>query len=52
MPDISVLDSTMYYEDHGDGSTVVLLHGNPTSSYLWRNVIRGYLVRRAAWRRT
>jgi haloalkane dehalogenase len=34
-----VLDSTMYYEDHGDGNPVVLLHGNPTSSYLWRNVI-------------
>jgi haloalkane dehalogenase len=29
----------MYYEDRGDGSPVVLLHGNPTSSYLWRNVI-------------
>jgi haloalkane dehalogenase len=29
----------MYYEDHGDGNPVVLLHGNPTSSYLWRNVI-------------
>ena len=39
MPDMPVLDSTMYYEDHGDGSPVVLLHGNPTSSYLWRNVI-------------
>lgn len=39
MPDVSVLDSTMYYEDRGDGNPVVLLHGNPTSSYLWRNVI-------------
>jgi len=39
VPDIPVLDSTMYYEDHGDGNPVVLLHGNPTSSYLWRNVI-------------
>jgi haloalkane dehalogenase len=29
-----VLDSTMYYEDQGDGDPVVLLHGNPTSSYL------------------
>lgn len=34
MPDIPVLDSTMYYEDHGDGNPVVLLHGNPTSSHL------------------
>jgi haloalkane dehalogenase len=39
MPDVPVLDSTMYYEDQGDGNPVVLLHGNPTSSYLWRNVI-------------
>ena len=39
MPDVSVLDSTMYYEDRGDGIPVVLLHGNPTSSYLWRSVI-------------
>jgi pimeloyl-ACP methyl ester carboxylesterase len=29
----------MYYEDRGDGNPVVLLHGNPTSSYLWRSVI-------------
>ena len=39
MPNVPVLDSTMYYEDRGDGNPVVLLHGNPTSSYLWRNVI-------------
>jgi haloalkane dehalogenase len=29
----------MHYEDVGDGDAIVLLHGNPTSSYLWRNVI-------------
>jgi haloalkane dehalogenase len=27
------------YVDEGEGLPVVLLHGNPTSSYLWRNVI-------------
>jgi haloalkane dehalogenase len=27
------------YVDEGEGDPVVLLHGNPTSSYLWRNVI-------------
>jgi haloalkane dehalogenase len=27
-----------YYED-GTGDPIVFLHGNPTSSYLWRNVI-------------
>ncbi len=25
--------------DHGEGDPIVFLHGNPTSSYLWRNVI-------------
>lgn len=29
----------MAYVDVGDGSPIVFLHGNPTSSYLWRNVI-------------
>jgi hypothetical protein len=37
MPELDVLDSTMYYEDAGSGDPIVLLHGNPTSSYLWRN---------------
>ena len=35
----NVLDSEMAYVDTGDGDPVVFLHGNPTSSYLWRNVI-------------
>jgi haloalkane dehalogenase len=39
MPTIDVLDSTMYYEEHGAGRAVVLLHGNPASSHIWRNVI-------------
>lgn len=34
-----VLDSEMAYVDLGSGDPVVFLHGNPTSSYLWRNVI-------------
>lgn len=29
----------MHYVDEGDGPPVLLLHGEPTSSYLWRNVI-------------
>jgi len=36
---VSVLDSEMAYIDTGAGDPVVFLHGNPTSSYLWRNVI-------------
>jgi len=27
------------YLDEGEGDPIILLHGNPTSSYLWRNVI-------------
>jgi len=34
-----VLGSRMYYVDVGEGPPVLFLHGNPTSSYLWRNVI-------------
>ncbi|MFT5484862.1 MAG: haloalkane dehalogenase [Halieaceae bacterium] len=29
----------MAYVDEGEGDPIVFLHGNPTSSYLWRNVI-------------
>ncbi len=36
---IKVLDTTMRYVDVGSGAPIVFLHGNPTSSYLWRNVI-------------
>jgi len=36
---VRVLDTEMAYVDTGAGSPVVFLHGNPTSSYLWRNVI-------------
>ncbi|GAB3907712.1 haloalkane dehalogenase [Larkinella knui] len=34
-----VLDTTMAYLDEGTGKPIVFLHGNPTSSYLWRNII-------------
>ncbi|HEU4439840.1 MAG TPA: haloalkane dehalogenase [Methylomirabilota bacterium] len=36
---VRVLDTEMAYVDAGAGDPVVFLHGNPTSSYLWRNVI-------------
>jgi haloalkane dehalogenase len=40
----SVFDRHMAYVDtapggHPSGRTILLLHGNPTSSFLWRNVI-------------
>src|SRR4026207_2276229 len=34
-----VLGSEMAYLEGGKGAPIVLLHGNPTSSYLWRNVL-------------
>jgi haloalkane dehalogenase len=34
-----VFGLTMSYLDEGSGDPIVLLHGNPTSSYLWRNVV-------------
>ena len=36
---VRVLDTEMSYVDVGDGDPIVFLHGNPTSSYLWRNII-------------
>src|SRR5437868_15056006 len=34
-----IFGSEMAYVEVGRGDPIVLLHGNPTSSYLWRNVI-------------
>jgi haloalkane dehalogenase len=36
---LGILDSHMAYVEVGVGDPIVFLHGNPTSSYLWRNVI-------------
>ncbi len=36
---VAVLDTEMSYVDTGQGDPIVFLHGNPTSSYLWRNII-------------
>ena len=38
-PRIALLETEISYVDTGAGEPVVFLHGNPTSSYLWRNVI-------------
>jgi hypothetical protein len=37
---LKVLDSEMAYVDVGKGKPVVFLHGNPTSSYMCRNLFR------------
>jgi haloalkane dehalogenase len=41
LPHVNVLGSTMAYREAGDhGAPVALfLHGNPTSSYIWRNIL-------------
>jgi haloalkane dehalogenase len=41
LPQINVLESTMAYREAGDREApiVLFLHGNPTSSYLWRNIL-------------
>ncbi len=36
---VEVNGSNLHYIDEGEGETVLFLHGNPTSSYLWRNII-------------
>ncbi len=36
---LEVHGSRMHYVEEGAGDPVLFLHGNPTSSYLWRNVI-------------
>lgn len=36
---IKVMGHEMAYVEEGSGDPIVLLHGNPTSSYLWRNIL-------------
>ena len=36
---VEVLGSKLHYVERGEGDAILFLHGNPTSSYLWRNVM-------------
>ena len=36
---VDVFGKRMAYVEAGDGDPIVFLHGNPTSSYLWRNIM-------------
>lgn len=36
---LEVLGKQMAYVETGEGDPIVFLHGNPTSSYLWRNIM-------------
>jgi haloalkane dehalogenase len=35
----TVKGKRMAYVEHGGGDAIVFQHGNPTSSYLWRNIM-------------
>jgi haloalkane dehalogenase len=41
LPQVNVLGSTIAYREAGDHEAPIalFLHGNPTSSYIWRNVL-------------
>lgn len=46
---VNIRGQRMAYHERGEGRPILFLHGNPTSSYLWRNVIpelegRGRLI--------
>ena len=36
---VEVNGSKIHYIEEGSGDPILFLHGNPTSSYLWRNII-------------
>jgi haloalkane dehalogenase len=36
---IEIRGSRIHYIEEGSGDPILFLHGNPTSSYLWRNII-------------
>ena len=36
---LTVMGKSMAYCEMGEGEPILFLHGNPTSSYLWRNVM-------------
>ena len=38
---LTVKGARMAYHERGTGDTILFLHGNPTSSYLWRNILPG-----------
>jgi haloalkane dehalogenase len=39
LPFLDVDGVRLHYVDEGDGDPIVLLHGEPTSSYLWRKIV-------------
>jgi haloalkane dehalogenase len=39
--EVDVDGARLHYVDDGQGPTMLMLHGNPTSSFLYRHVIAG-----------
>ena len=37
---LTVNSKKVAYLDEGQGQPILFIHGNPTSSYLWRNIIK------------
>ena len=46
---VPVLESQLAFLAIGSGPTVLFLHGNPTSSFLWRRVLPHLARRPGAW---
>ena len=40
---IDVKDKKLAYIDQGKGDAIVFIHGNPASSYLWRNIAPNFI---------
>ena len=38
---ITFQSKNIAYLDEGEGQPLLFIHGNPTSSFLWRNIIKG-----------
>jgi haloalkane dehalogenase len=39
VPRLELDGLSLHYVDEGEGDPILLLHGEPTSSYLWRNIV-------------
>ena len=35
---VEIKGKKIAYLDYGEGDVILMLHGNPSSSYLWRNI--------------
>ena len=42
--------SKLHYVEEGTGDPILFLHGQPTSSYLWRNIIPHLTGERSVYR--